>query len=74
MPLYSKSVDVIDAAADTTTWVMLAGSQTGVQKALSDAGLTYDANSNLLGASITGNAATLTNFYALVAARVSLRI
>jgi hypothetical protein len=44
-----SSVLVNDAASDTTTWVVLAGSQTGAQTMLSDAGLTYNSSTNQLG-------------------------
>lgn len=59
------SVNVADAAADTTTWVVLAGTQTGAQQMLSDAGLTYNANTNALTATtfigaLNGNADTVT--------------
>lgn len=59
------SVNVADAAADTTTWVVLAGSQTGAQQMLSDGGLTYNANTNALTATtfigaLNGNADTVT--------------
>lgn len=57
----AATVTVADAAADTTTWPMLARSQTGDQAPATDAGLTYDASANLLGANISGNAATATN-------------
>ena len=55
------TVVVADAAADTATWPMLATSQTGNQAPATDAGLTYNASTNVLGASISGNAATATN-------------
>ena len=42
------NIGVTDAGADTTTWVLLAGSQTGTQGARSDAGLTYNASTNAL--------------------------
>jgi hypothetical protein len=37
-----------DAAADTTTWPLLATSQTGDQQPRTDAGLTFDASTNAL--------------------------
>lgn len=72
--LASVPVTVADAASDTTTWPMLAGSQTGAQQPLSDAGLTYNASTNVLTATggftgdltgnvtgnVTGNAGTVT--------------
>lgn len=42
------SVTVADAAADTTTWPVLALDQTGTLVASSDAGLSYDASANVL--------------------------
>ena len=65
----ATNIAVSDSGADTTTWVLLAGSQTGTQGALSDAGLTYNANTNALTAttfigaltgSASGNAGTVT--------------
>jgi hypothetical protein len=44
----ATNIDVVDAGADTTTWVLLAGNQTGAQTAESDAGLTYNASTNAL--------------------------
>lgn len=44
----TANVTVVDAAADTTTWPMLATSQTGDQAPTTDAGLTYDATTNVL--------------------------
>lgn len=56
----AATATVADAAADTTCWVLLAGSQTGNLPILSDAGLMYNANSNALTATtfvgaLTGN-------------------
>jgi len=55
----AAGVTVADAAADTTTWPMLATSQTGEIAPATDAGLTYNASTNTLGASISGDAANL---------------
>lgn len=44
----STNITVVDAAADTTTWPLLAGSITGVQPPLTDTSLTYDASTNTL--------------------------
>lgn len=41
-------INPVDAASDTSTWVVVAGSQTGSQHPLTDAGLTYNANTNTL--------------------------
>jgi len=66
----ATNVGVTDAAADTSTWVLLATGQTGTQGARSDAGLTYNASSNALTATTfvgaltgdaSGSAATVTN-------------
>lgn len=56
---------VVDAAADTTTWPLLATSQTGSQAPATDAGLTYNASTNALTTTtfigaLTGNADTAT--------------
>lgn len=53
----ADTVTVADAAADTTTFLMLAGSATGNLPVLTDAGLSYDASTNNLTASggFTGN-------------------
>ena len=45
----AASVTVADAASDTTTYVLLAGSATGDLPVLSDSGLTYNASTNVLG-------------------------
>jgi len=42
------TVTVADAAADTTTWPLLGTSQTGSLAPATDAGLTYNANTNAL--------------------------
>ena len=62
----ATNIGVSDAASDTTTWVLLGGSQTGTQGALTDGGITYDANANALTATtfvgaLTGNASTATS-------------
>ena len=59
------TVTVVDAAADTTTWVLLGTSQTGNLSPATDAGITYNASTNALTATtfvgaLTGNAATAT--------------
>ena len=61
------TVTVADAAADTTTWVLLGTSQTGNLAPATDAGLTYNASTNALTATtfvgaLTGNADTVTGF------------
>lgn len=62
----ATNIGVTDAAGDTSTWVLLAGTQTGTQGALTDGGLTYNANTNALTATtfigaLTGNADTATS-------------
>lgn len=44
----AETVTVADAAADTTTWPLLGTSQTGSLAPATDAGLTYDASTNVL--------------------------
>lgn len=44
----SATVTVVDAGGDTTTWPMLATSQTGSMSPATDSGLTYDATTNIL--------------------------
>lgn len=61
------TVTVADAAADTTTWVLLGRSQTGNIAPATDAGLTYNASTNALTATtfvgaLNGNADTVTGF------------
>lgn len=69
----AATVTVTDAAGDTTTFVMLAGSATGSLGPLTDAGLAYNATTNVLTAggfagpltgnvtgNLTGNADTVT--------------
>lgn len=61
----TTNVAVVDAAADTTTWPLLATNQTGSQAPTTDAGLTYNASTNTLTATtfvgaLTGNADTAT--------------
>lgn len=68
----TASVAVVDAGGDTTTWPMLATSQTGSQSPTTDAGLTYNATTNVLTATtfaggLSGNANTAST---LVAARL----
>lgn len=60
-----QTIQVADAAADTTTFPMLASSATGNLQPLTDAGLSYNASTNALTAStfvgaLTGNADTAT--------------
>jgi microcystin-dependent protein len=62
----ANTVSVADSGADTTTWVMLAGLQSGNQQAKTDAGLTYNASTNALTATtfigaLSGNATTATS-------------
>lgn len=57
----AATITVADAAADTTTWLMLATSQTGDQVPATDTGLTYNASTNMLAANISGSAAGITN-------------
>lgn len=47
-PIGNTRVLVADAAADTTTWPLLATSQTGNQQPTTDAGLSYNASTNVL--------------------------
>lgn len=59
------TIPVTDAGGDTTTWPMLATSQTGNLAPTTDAGLTYNATTNSLGATqfvggLIGNASTAT--------------
>jgi hypothetical protein len=56
------TVSIADAASDTTTWPMLARSQTGAQAPATDAGLSYDASTNTLTvAQVAGNATSANN-------------
>jgi hypothetical protein len=62
----ASTVTVADAAGDTTTFPMLAGSATGSLPVLTDPGLSYNATTNALTATtfvgaLTGNADTSTN-------------
>ena len=61
----ATNIVVSDAAGDTTTFPLLAGSATGTQGALTDPGLSYNATTNALTATtfigaLTGNASTVT--------------
>lgn len=61
----AATVTVADAAGDTTTFLMLAGSATGNLPVLTDAGLTYNATTDALSTTtfigaLTGNASTAT--------------
>ena len=61
----ASSITLVDAAADTTTWVVLGTSQTGNVNPATDAGLTYDASTNTLttttfSGALLGNATTAT--------------
>lgn len=69
-----QTIQVVDAAADTTTFPMLAGSATGSLQPLTDPGLSYNASTNALTAStfvgsLTGNASTATSAATLTTAR-----
>jgi hypothetical protein len=60
-----QTIQIVDAAADTTTFLMLAGSSTGSLQPLTDAGLSYNASTNALTTTtfvgaLTGNADTAT--------------
>jgi hypothetical protein len=62
----AATVTVDDAGGDTTTWVLLGTGQTGSLAPATDAGLTYNANTNALTATtfvgaLTGNADTATS-------------
>jgi hypothetical protein len=59
------TVTVADAGGDTTTWVLLGTSQTGSLAPATDAGITYNANTNALTTTtfigaLNGNADTVT--------------
>ena len=61
----ASTVTVVDSGSDTTTWPMLATSQTGNQSPATDAGITYDASTNALSTTtfigaLQGNADTAT--------------
>jgi hypothetical protein len=57
----SGFVSVADATSDTTTWPLLAGSQTGDQQPRTDADFTYDASTNTVTfGSVTGSALGMT--------------
>tara|TARA_R110000824_G_scaffold294740_3_gene483130 strand:- start:5981 stop:7531 length:1551 start_codon:yes stop_codon:yes gene_type:complete len=61
----ATNIGVTDSGADTTCWVLLAGSQTGTQAAHTDGEITYNASSNTLSATtfsgaLSGNATTAT--------------
>lgn len=56
------TVTVADAGGDTTTWLMLATSQTGSLAPATDAGLTYNATSNAITAGVW-NGTTIDVFY-----------
>lgn len=55
-----QTIQVVDAAADTTTFVLLAGSATGNLQPMTDAGISYNASTNILTVNISGNATTVT--------------
>jgi hypothetical protein len=58
----ATNIAVTDAGGDTSTYVLLAGSQTGNQGAKTDAGLTYNATTNALTAtSFLGTATSATS-------------
>ena len=68
----STTVTVNDAASDTTTWPLLAGSVTGVQTPLTDPGLTYDASINTLTTTtFNGNVIATTGTFAGTITRTS---
>lgn len=48
LSLSAASIGVTDAGGDTTTWPLLAGSQTGTQGARTTGGLTFNATTNAL--------------------------
>lgn len=50
-----QTIQVVDAAADTTTFVLLAGSATGNLQPMTDAGIAYNASTNILTVNIAGN-------------------
>lgn len=50
----ATAVTVSDAAADTSTWVMLAGSQTGDQTPLTDSAIGFNASTNTLAVTTGG--------------------
>ncbi len=54
-PAAAATVTVADAASDPTTFVLLAGGATGSQPVLSDAGITFDASTNVM--TLTGGIA-----------------
>lgn len=61
----ASSITLVDAAGDTTTWVVLGTSQTGNVNPATDAGLTYNATTDALTATtfvgaLSGNATTAT--------------
>lgn len=55
-----QTIQVADAAGDTTMFVALFGAATGNMQPLTDAGFGYNATTNTAGVSISGNAATAT--------------
>jgi hypothetical protein len=69
-----QTIQIVDAAADTTTFPMLATSATGSLQPTTDAGLTYNASTNALTSTtfigaLTGNASTATSAATLTTAR-----
>lgn len=68
------TVTVADAGGDTSTWVLLGTSQTGSLAPATDAGLTYDATSNILtagGLALGTGSLTLTGSIAATGARAT---
>lgn len=68
-----QTIQIVDAAADTTTFPMLATSATGSLQPATDAGLSYNASTNALTAAtfvgaLTGNADTATTATNITAA------
>ena len=73
------NVDPVDAAADTTTSVLIAGDPTGLQTPLTDGGLTYNSATNALTTTtfigaLTGNATTATTAASAVLATAATTI
>lgn len=66
--LLADKVTVADASADTTTWVLLGTSQTGDLSPATDAGITYNASTNVLTASATDLSGTPAFFAPITAA------
>lgn len=55
--IVSSDIEVVDAAGDTTMYLLLVGSATGTLQAMTDGGALYNATTNTISANIaTGNA------------------